>query len=178
MGTVVCAIPELSLRFQFRLSTAIEDESLAVVERRNFLLPYGERTKLLEDLEVPSRVWPLVPPVDIRVAPSRGGGGAVEFHPCLQLPSFFLAIPCRLALILLHCLVHSLANIDFVYDGFQQAANLSLDGSASVLRAAAHSSSPTTATASWAAPSSSTRLCKLSGSTPLFPSTQPSSWTS
>jgi hypothetical protein len=39
--------------------------------------------------------------------------------------------------ILPHCLVHSLANIDFIYSGFQQAANLSLDGSASVLRGGA-----------------------------------------
>jgi hypothetical protein len=37
-----------------------------------------------------------------------------------------------------HCLVHSLAGVDFVYNGFNHAANnLTLDGSASVLRGGA-----------------------------------------
>ncbi|GJN20025.1 hypothetical protein PR202_gb07348 [Eleusine coracana subsp. coracana] len=36
-----------------------------------------------------------------------------------------------------HCLVRSLADVDFLYNGFQHAANLSLDGSASILRGGA-----------------------------------------
>nr|XP_034570856.1 L-type lectin-domain containing receptor kinase IV.1-like [Setaria viridis]TKV95145.1 hypothetical protein SEVIR_9G341900v2 [Setaria viridis] len=39
--------------------------------------------------------------------------------------------------LLLHCLLPSLAGADFVYNGFEHAANLSLDGSASVLRGGA-----------------------------------------
>lgn len=60
---------------------ADEDEGLVVAEGAEelvLLLPNGERAALLEDLEVPPRVWPPVPPVDGGVGPARrGGGGAV-----------------------------------------------------------------------------------------------------
>jgi hypothetical protein len=61
-------------------SFADEDEGLVVAEGAEellLLLPHGERTALLEDIEVPCRVGPPVPPVDRRVAPSRSGGGTV-----------------------------------------------------------------------------------------------------
>jgi hypothetical protein len=59
---------------------ADEDEGLVVAEGAEelvLLLPHGERAALLEDLKIPRRVWPPVPPVDGGVGPARGGGGAV-----------------------------------------------------------------------------------------------------
>ena len=59
---------------------ADENEGLVVAEGAKellLLLPHGERASLLEDLKIPRRVWPPVPPVDGGVGPARGGGGAV-----------------------------------------------------------------------------------------------------
>lgn len=62
-----------------------KDEGLVVAEDAEelvLLLPHGERAALLEDLQVPRRVGPAVPPVDGRIG--RGGGtidaGAAELR--------------------------------------------------------------------------------------------------
>lgn len=60
---------------------ADENEGLVVAEGAKellLLLPHGERASLLEDLKIPRRVWPPVPPVDGGVGPAHGGGGAVS----------------------------------------------------------------------------------------------------
>ena len=60
---------------------ADKDEGLFVAEGAEellLLLPHGERASLLEDLKIPRRVWPPVPPVDGGVGPAHGGGGAVS----------------------------------------------------------------------------------------------------
>jgi hypothetical protein len=64
---------------------ADEDEGLVVAEGAEefvLLLPHGERAALLEELELPRRVGPPVPPVDGRRRVGRRGGavdgGAAE----------------------------------------------------------------------------------------------------
>lgn len=83
-----------------------KDEGLVVAENAEelvFLLPHGERAALLEDLQVPRRVGPAVPPVDGRIG--RGGGGGTIDAGAAELGGYgglvnhveeaYLALPLR-----------------------------------------------------------------------------------